>query len=213
MRIPLVLLALTSACITTSDPRRVEATWSIEQLAGSQASTGSGSAVACPAGWVTARLVLDGATGTITDDFPCDAGSGVSSHVPDGSYAAQIDILDAGGNVIASSVPTTVEVDGFGPTLETRIFVDAGYAELAWTFPPNAGTCDGINPFEQIYLSLDGPSSFTQVFSCHDTRGITSPMLAGEYHASVSWGLIGHGGWDMTIEAPNRVTQLPTVKL
>ncbi len=199
------------ACITTSDPRRVDATWSIEQLAGAPNGTGSGSAVACPATWATARVVLAGAASTITDEFPCATGRGTSSHVPDGTYTARIDILAADGTSITSSVPTTLQVDGIAPSLDTTIFVDAGYAELAWTFPPNSGDCDAANPFELIYLSLDGPSQFTQVFSCHGTSGITAPLLAGAYHTSVSWGLTGYGGSDMTIEAPNHITELPAV--
>ncbi len=198
-----VALALLGACVTVEDPDRVDTSWTLARLSDGPA--------ACPSEWQTARLVLVDGTLQVSDDFSCAAGRGTSAHVPPGSYDAHIDMLDSDGAVVASTPPSAISVGGVAARFDATLYLDAGYATLSWTFPPGSGPCDDGNPLEWIYLHLDGPTTLTDTFSCHVDHGTSSPLLAGAYHASVSWGLDGYGGSDLTIEAPSVITQLPHV--
>ena len=200
----LLTIAVLPACITTDDPRRVEATWTIVRLDGTAAS--------CPPSWRTTRLVMADTLHPdvrIVDRFTCTAGEGESSHLPADSYVSWLEFLDADDQIVATSFQTTVDVKPFAPAIASKIYVDAGFVALSWSFANPAGSCSvGWDPFLDIALSLSGPTSVTNLFSCHDTNGITAPLPPGDYHAWLGQGVQGHDIPDIVIEAPNRVTDL-----
>ncbi|HUJ63113.1 MAG TPA: hypothetical protein VLX92_31665 [Kofleriaceae bacterium] len=197
-----LLAALATGCVVT-DPDRVDATWSIATLAGG--------ATACPETWQTARLVLrDGDGGEISDEFPCGAGRGTSSHAAGTAYQATIDMLAADGTVMASSLPASVTPGGAAASFDTTIYLDAGFATMSWSLPPDTD-CGGVDPFTGIYFAWTGPTSVTDVFTCDETTGTSSPLAAGNYHVAWSWGVGDGGSTDVAIAAPNRVTVIPQV--
>jgi hypothetical protein len=80
----------------------VAAEWSIAQV-------GTGAARSCPQG-ATVELKL----GSMTFDFDCGAGQGVTTQVQAGSYQASLTLLDGGGNVLSQTQTMTVTVPACG---------------------------------------------------------------------------------------------------
>ncbi len=204
MRIAWLPALVLPACITTGDQRTVEATWSIMQL--------DGTTVGCPASWRTTRLVMVDAAhpeARVVDEFPCSARAGQSSHLPGTSYTASLEFLDASGQIIARSIPQTVEVQPLGASFASKIYVDAGFITLTWSYAdPNNHCPDGFDPFVDIVLSLSGPKNENVVFGCADLTGITEPLPPGTYHAWLGQGVQGHDIPDITVTAPNGLTDL-----
>lgn len=204
MRTAWLLAIVLSACITTGDQRTAEATWSIVQL--------DGTVVGCPVSWDTTRLVMTDAAhpdARVVDEFRCSAGAGQSSHLPASSYTASLEFLDASGRVVATSLPQTVEVQPLGVSFASKVYVDAGFITLSWSFADPKGACpDGFDPFVDIALSLSGPKSETALFGCDDLTGIVGPLPPGTYHAWLGQGVQGHDIPDITVTAPNGVTDV-----
>ena len=192
MRLALIVL-LISAC-DLHDEHHIEATWSIDRYGDGVATT-----VACPTGWTTVRLVAvdpSSPTTRTVDTFSCDAQQGTSSFLAADSYLAWLEVVD-GNKVLATSPPTTTEVTSFNPILIADIYLDAGYATVAW--PPVT---------EQVVIELTGTTDITTYFDSSAGAGLIGPVPAGRYQVAASIGSRREMLPDLVITAPNGLADL-----
>jgi len=199
-----VLIAVSSGCLQVEPSQRVDATWSLERLDDGEQ--------ACPATWREVRLVnaaTDRPEAHTVDRFACTDRGGRSSQLAQGAYTSWLEFVDADDRVVATSLPQSIEVGPFTTDVASTVYLDAGYASLAWSYDDEPFCGDSFNPLQWIQLSLTGPTTITSLFSCHDRQGLAGPFPPGRYTVWVGQGLIGHDRPAITIEAPNRVTVLP----
>jgi hypothetical protein len=200
MRLALIVL-LISAC-DVHDEHHIEASWSIDRYGDGVATTADGTpgaSVACPSGWTTVRLVAVDPSAPQTrsvDTFSCDAQQGTSSYLAADSYVAWLEVAD-GNKVLASSPPTTTEVTSFNPILIADIYLDAGYATVAW--PPVT---------EQVMIELTGPTAVTTYFDSSAGAGLIGPVPPGRYQVAASVGSRREMLPDLVITAPNGLADL-----
>jgi hypothetical protein len=206
MRLALVVLVASSAC-TVADEHHIEAAWSIARYGDGVATTADGQPgedIACPAGWTSVRLVAvdpSAPSSRIADEFPCDARQGTSSLLPADTYLAWLEVSD-GDKLLATTPPTPTEVTSYNPDLLADIYVDAGYATVAWADTPDA-----------VSIALAGPVQTTTTFPGSARGGLIGPVRAGRYQVTAS-----AADWSATlpaveIAAPNGLVDLGTIAL
>jgi hypothetical protein len=94
----------------------------------------------------------------------------VSPVLPEDTYTTSIEFRDRDNAIVAVSLGQTVEVGGWNAPFEPTVYLDAGYVSASWSWGTNERWCsDGWNPFEVIRVTLVGPTSYTQLFSCDET--------------------------------------------
>lgn len=184
--------------------QQIETTWTIERLEMGE--------VGCPTDWATAVFVTADANDPdvqTTDRFACNDGHARSSPLPHGTYAAWFEFRDRNDRLVATSISQNLEVESLNSPLRARVFLDAGYVLLSWSWPNKRNCSEGVyNPFEDVHLTLNGPTSFTQEFRCRDERAYTLPLLPGTYSGWFGQGFSYHRFPDITVGTPNRVTEL-----
>jgi hypothetical protein len=206
MRLALLVLLTASAC-TVADEHHIEAAWSIDRYGDGTAITADGDPgvnLGCPTGWTTVHLVAMDPSAPDTrsvDTFPCDAQQGTSSFLPADSYVAWLEVSD-GDKVLATTPPTTTEVTSYDPDLLASIYVDAGYATVAWT--PAADT---------VSIALTGEAEITTTFEADAGAGLIGPLPKGRYHAAASAGNWSATLPDVVIAAPNGLADLGTLAI
>ena len=206
MRAASVLVLSLSAC-ALHDEHHIEASWTIDRYGDGIASTDNGEpgvSVTCPIGWTTVRLIAVDPSHPETrsvDTFSCDAQAGTSSYLAADSYTAWIEVA-AGEKLLASSPPTATEVTSFNPILIASIYLDAGYATVAWPAVP-----------AEVTIVLTGASEITTSFDGTAANGLLGPLPTGRYAVAAS-----AGSWratlpDLVVTAPNGLADLGTLAI
>jgi hypothetical protein len=191
-----------SACVIDPAPGSVDVTWSVERLAGGK--------VACPSDWATVVVMIEdpkGAT-TVAQRFACSDLAGAFTPPPRG-VTAWLEVHDAQDRLIARSLPYPIDADGFFTSpFDVQMYLDAGYAQLTWTWEGARWCSDSFNPFEVIHLTFTGPTSYTQLLDCESGLTRSQPLAAVTYSLSIGQGFGSTTLSNVEVEAPNRVTEV-----
>lgn len=202
-----VLLALGVSACAVHDEHHIEASWTIDRYGDGTAVTetgDTGTSVACPTGWSTVRLVAVDPSAPETrtvDTFSCSAQGGTSSYLPADSYTAWLEVVD-GEKLLASSPPTTTEVTSFNPILIASIYLDAGYATVAW--PAVA---------DDVTLALTGSLEVTTTFDGTTGNGLIGPVPRGRYEVTATVGAWHATLPELVVTAPNGLADVGTLAI
>jgi hypothetical protein len=191
-----------SACVINPSPPAVDVTWTIERLQGGE--------VACPSDWATVVVMVEDQAGTTTiaQRFACgDLGGSISARAR--GARAWLEVRDPQDRTVATSLPYDLDADGFFPIpFDAHIYLDAGYAQLTWTWKDTPWCSDSFNPFEVVHLTFTGPTSYTQLLDCESGIARSEPLAAGTYSLSIGQGFSSTTLSNVEIEAPNKITEL-----
>lgn len=219
----LVALAVTSAtgCIIVDDSEdraSIGFAWSVKA---------NNAAVACPAGFDTARSVVvphgdtTGAT-KVVDLFNCAAGAGRTAPLAPGQYDTWVEITSHDGAVIyAQSTPVYVDLTNTDKDVSFDIHTDKGYYFTNWSLKgKNSGaalTCGQVPSLAKIALDATGGANPSTEFDCLQEAGYTTAFAVGLYQVAVAavnaqGQALGQSATfaNKQIEAPNKVTNLGT---
>jgi hypothetical protein len=190
-----VLATLASGCIleasSASDEQGfINAAWRFR--------TAEGVVTGCPEGFplafVTAKLI-DAVDEPVPEIYNCEALSG-SAGYDLGIYDVTIRITDnngAGGvegEGYATSLPKRVDIVITDVTVGEDFVTDGGRVVLAWTLTDAATSAAqdcAASGASEIALEMTGAAGVkTSKFACTDGAGISDPVAAGSYEASIT---------------------------
>lgn len=192
----LVLIAacvasLATGCIISSDPTPVDqpafitADWSFH--------TAANTALTCPTGFGTAAVTATPVGGgtPIIDLYDCAALTGRADYPAD-QYDVDIDITSQGGSqVYGSSLTDRVDITTVDATVTEDFIDDGGRMLFDWVLvdagnaPINCAAA-GAAKVSILNTVSGGTASVEDTFPCADATGVTAPILAGTYTASLS---------------------------
>jgi hypothetical protein len=222
-----ITAAMLSGCIFVSESdnnAQLTAHWELENFVGSTITN-------CPAGFDTATVIsqpVDNQNNPIGapifDLFDCAVRAGTVS-LPPGPYQISVSIeTDGGSEQYAESIPQIIDLTYNDGSYDTTIFNDAGYLQTAWNFvgdtsnqPLNCSqfTSDGVR---SVATNVTTPTmSFTDMFTCDDLGGLTSPLPAATYNVEIQAfkgeQVIGSAPTlpNVVVDDKNAVTNLGTV--
>lgn len=212
-------------CTSSSDTPNINATWTIQNVDGSN--------VGCPSGFDTAVLVsqeVDSAGNPvgnpIEDLFDCAAGAGHSAPLDATTYQSWVEITSHDGTqVYAQSLSAFVDIVDTDKTLNVAILDDGGYFQVQWDLRRTQGgaavPCSEVDGIGVLSTEVsNSTNSADDKFTCADGVGITGGLTAGTYTVSIDAFADGAGGGSLgpptvlsnkVIKPQNQVTDLGVV--
>jgi len=187
-RVALAVLAmLATGCILTANSESEEkgfinAAWGFRDAAG-------GAPADCPEMFPITKVTAQPIEGgdPIFTLYPCNAFAG-SAGYPLGEYDVTITIADSSGNdPFASSLAQRVDIVITDASVGEEFITDGGRVMFGWALV-DATTTEALDcataGSSDISIALTGVDPM--VFPCADGGGITGPLAAGSYEASIA---------------------------
>jgi hypothetical protein len=169
-------------------PSAIVVSWT---LLGGEPVDGAQSEVTCPPDGVDIAITADPDPAVADDEdiflYDCVDGETMPEELPPGTYDLWIELLDAGGGLIAQSDIKEGVVLGVEELLELdfEFSVDRGKFALTWTILESGveSTCANVGADDvSLLLTIANTTEGDDfVFSCEAGEGVTDPMPLTEY--------------------------------
>lgn len=180
---------LASGCIIVDDesPATITASWSL-------VSGDNNDPAACPPGATTIALISEDPSGVqIKDLFDCDAASGMSGDLREGTYGVWLQLTDdSGQSLFAQSLSTDVQVFAEADhPIAFEISIDRGSFIVGWDVVdgPNQYDCEraGVTWFSLDYTDDAGGFIEPDVWGCDLYAGTSTGIPLEDWSVSPSF--------------------------